>query len=230
MEEHIYQGVVESQKTQRRRETEEGMRKHPSITRRSLLLGSAACATIILAGPTLHVTGTAYGNDVQYGFLVDLSKCVNCKKCVAACRAANELSDDTPDRRVVRAYYDERGYKTTVSTSCMHCAEPSCQTVCPAGAITKGEGGIVDVNKERCIGCKYCYQACPYEVPHYNAAGMDKCDCCIHAGVEVGDTPHCVQACLFDALHYGTLDDLKAAAPDARVIAEANNPSCLVVS
>ena len=86
----------------------------------------------------------------QYGFLVDLTKCVNCELCVEACRRENHLSDDTPDRRRISLYVNAKGENVTLSTSCMHCAEPSCLQVCPAGAITKGEAGIVAVDQERC--------------------------------------------------------------------------------
>ena len=71
---------------------------------------------------------------------------------------------------------------------------------------------------------------CPYEVPRYNSVAMDKCDCCLGAGVPAGGTPHCVRACKFDALRYGPLDDLLASAGGKAVpIAEPNDPSCLVI-
>lgn len=167
---------------------------------------------------------------VQYGFLTDMSKCVGCELCVDACRKHNQLTDDTPNRRRVDAYLDKRGMNAYVSTSCMHCGEPSCLRVCPAGAITKGEAGIVSVDQERCIGCKYCFQACPYEVPRYNSVAMDKCDCCLGSGVPAGEMPHCVRACKFGALRYGPLDELQAKVDGAAVpIAQVNDPSCLLL-
>ena len=72
--------------------------------------------------------------------------------------------------------------------------------VCPAGAISKDAHGIVKVNPDVCIGCKYCFQACPYEVPKYNSVSMDKCDCCQGSGVAIGEDPYCVRACKFGAL------------------------------
>lgn len=111
-------------------------------------------------------------------------------------------------------YTTANGQKVYVSTSCMHCEDPACATVCPARAITKGEGGVVTVDHDRCIGCKYCYQACPFGVPHYTSAGMDKCDLCLEAGVALGEAPNCVQACKFRALHFGTIDDLVAGSAD----------------
>ena len=216
------------------------MREAKLMSRRTLLQASAALGASALViggavapGAMASADGAATEGgpgSTQYGFLVDLTKCVNCELCVEACRRENHLSDDTPDRRRISLYVNAKGENVTLSTSCMHCAEPSCLQVCPAGAITKGEAGIVAVDQERCIGCKYCYQACPYEVPRYNSVAMDKCDCCLGAGVPAGGTPHCVRACKFDALRYGPLDDLLASAGGKAVpIAEPNDPSCLVI-
>ena len=216
------------------------MREAKLMSRRTLLQASAALgASALVIGGAVAPGAMACADgaateggpgSTQYGFLVDLTKCVNCELCVEACRRENHLSDDTPDRRRISLYVNAKGENVTLSTSCMHCAEPSCLQVCPAGAITKGEAGIVAVDQERCIGCKYCYQACPYEVPRYNTLAMDKCDCCLGAGVPAGGTPHCVRACKFDALRYGPLDDLLASAGGKAVpIAEPNDPSCLVI-
>lgn len=195
----------------------------------AVIVGSAVAPRRAMANGDSPVTGGANAG-VQYGFLVDMTRCVGCELCVDACRKHNQLADDTPDRRRVDAYLDKRGMHAYVSTSCMHCGEPSCLRVCPAGAISKGDAGIVSVDQERCIGCKYCFQACPYEVPRYNSVAMDKCDCCLGAGVPAGETPHCVRACKFDALRYGPLDELMAQANDAAVpIAQANDPSCLLL-
>ncbi|WP_270296678.1 4Fe-4S dicluster domain-containing protein [Eggerthella sinensis] len=219
------------------------MQASTMMTRRVLLQGTAALGISALAvGGAACAGSSAYAEDasaaasgsrvgdVQYGFLVDLGKCVNCELCIEACRRENRLSDDTPDRRRITLFVNAKGENVTLSTSCMHCAEPSCLRVCPAGAITKGEAGIVSVDQERCIGCKYCFQACPYEVPRYNALSMDKCDCCLGAGVPAGATPHCVRACKFDALQYGPLEELKAQANGSAVpIAQENDPSCLLL-
>lgn len=215
------------------------MRQTTDVSRRALVKGALAlgASAVIVGGVTAPRRALASGEspavdganaDVQYGFLVYASKCVNCEKCVAACRQGNGLSDDTPDRRRIMVVSNDKGGELSVSTSCMHCAQPSCERVCPAGAISKGSHGIVSVDTDRCIGCKYCYQACPYDVPRYNTVAMDKCDCCLGAGVAPGETPYCVSACIFNALKYGPLEELKGQEPDAVVIASINDPSCLV--
>ena len=166
----------------------------------------------------------------QYGFLIDVSKCVGCRNCVDACRKRNHLTEDTPDRRHVEEYWNSRREKVYVSTSCMHCADPNCVRVCPAGAISKGACGIVSVAKDKCIGCKYCFAACPYEVPSYDSEGMDKCDGCKTAGLPAGSEPYCVQACKFGALKWGAIDALRGRYVGARSIGEPGNPSCLILA
>lgn len=191
----------------------------------ALVLGSCVVAPAL----TLKAQAEELG-DTQYGFLVDLTKCVGCELCVAACRQENHLSDETPNRRTVQTFLDSTNMNVYVSTSCMHCAEPSCEQVCPAGAISKGAAGIVSTDKDRCIGCKYCFQACPYGVPNYNEAAMDKCDCCLDAGVAPGETPYCVRACKFDALRYGPIDELVAQAEgQATQVGAPNDPSCWLI-
>lgn len=216
------------------------------VSRRTLLKGAAivgASACIIggaeLSGQPAHAAdapringGVADGADAnkQYGFLIKIENCIACEKCVAACREHNKLTVDTPDRRRVTMYPDGKGSLVSLSTSCMHCADPNCVRVCPAGAISKAECGIVSVDQTKCIGCKYCYEACPYGVPRYNSKGMDKCDCCQTAGLPAGSTPYCVQACLFDALKWGAVEELAAENPNAVRIGQAGTPSCLIIA
>lgn len=220
------------------------MREAQAISRRSLIAGSATLGASALLLGTATFGGQAQAEQaptdsagvpegVQYGFLVDLNKCVGCELCVGACREANQLSEDTPNRRTVQTFMNDNAMNVYVSTSCMHCDDPNCSRVCPAGAISKGAAGIVHVDKDKCIGCKYCYQACPYGVPNYNAVAMDKCDCCLDAGVAPGEIPYCAQACMFDALKYGPVGELRAEA-EARGLApvpvgEECGPNCLLV-
>lgn len=203
----------------------------------ALVLGASALVVGGLEAPkqlahAQEEPAVAEGADpnAQYGFLFKVKNCVDCGECVKACRLWSRTPESAEARRKVVPYTASDGKEVFVSTSCMHCAVPSCASVCPAGAISKGVGGIVTVDKDRCIGCKYCYQACPYEVPRYDSVAMDKCDCCLGAGVPAGGTPHCVRACKFDALRYGPLDELLASTDGAALlIAEPNNPSCLVL-
>lgn len=211
-----------------------------NITRRTMLTASAAGACALALGAAAvsgseaaasEASSGSKAEEVRYAFLTALSRCSGCGRCVEACREENGLSDDTPDRRRVSAFKRTRGRTFFISTSCMHCAEPSCMKVCPAGAISKDGYGVVKVDPDRCIGCKYCYQACPYEVPKYNSVSMDKCDCCQSAGVKIGEEdPYCVRACKFGALKFGPLDELLEVTNGSAIpIAEPNDPSCLVL-
>lgn len=155
----------------------------------------------------------------QRGFLVDLSRCTACKACEIACKNRNKLSVGPRLRRVnslQRGKYPDVSV-ANLSMACMHCGKPACEAVCPTGAITKrSEDGIVVVDQEKCIGCHYCFFACPFGVPQYGADGtMVKCDLCKDF-LEIGKEPACVSNCFYGALHSGTMEEL------AEIAAEKN--------
>ena len=202
---------------------------------------------VVLAGGACLAQGRAYADGesanageaaghiekTQYGFLVKTANCVNCGKCVEACRLYNRTPEGMEGRRRVECYeaaFGRKVEKRYVSFGCMHCEHPSCMEVCPAKAISKRDDGIVVVDSNRCIGCKYCFQACPFEVPHYGEEGMDKCDCCLEAGIPAGDEPYCAQACMFGGLSYGKMDELMALNHGTATRVEASTgPSCLLL-
>ncbi len=218
------------------------MSKTELLDRRDVVKLAAAGTLLAASGSYIVVVQQAFGDDAeakpaeggsaeagaaadgQVGFLVKPHNCINCQACVEACRKFNKIPKEEPSWRKVTKYAKE-DQSVFVSTSCMHCAEPACATVCPAGAITKGEAGIVSVNPDRCIGCKYCYQACPFSVPQYNSQSMVKCDCCLGNGVKPGEEPHCAEACNFGALHFGMVADLLAECPEATVVESSTQPS-----
>lgn len=214
-----------------------------SVSRRAALVGVAAGTLAIVAGSSGSLVRKASAAEpstgqtevspdtasAQYGFLMNASRCINCEKCVEACRLWSRTPGSRPARRRIESYVSPSGKELFVSMSCMHCEKPSCAEVCPAGAISKGPGGIVVVDDELCIGCKYCYQACPFEAPQYDEVGMDKCDCCLGAGVTPGELPHCVRACKTQALRFGELDDLLALSERVRRIGGPTEPSCVLV-
>lgn len=165
----------------------------------------------------------------QMGFWVDASHCVDCGTCIHACRRANHMDEGQPDRRRVLEASTSRGEVRYVSVSCMHCSNPPCAQVCPARAITKREGdGAVVVDKSRCIGCKYCFQACPFEVPRYTEDGMDKCDFCIENGSYPEGIPACAAACPHDALHFGSIEEMLETVPNVKALTGVSGPSLLV--
>jgi len=94
---------------------------------------------------------------------------------------------------------------------CMHCAEPGCLAACPAdGAIVQYSNGIVDFQQDHCIGCGYCVNGCPFNIPKFNSATkkMFKCTLCVDRVTE-GLEPACIKSCPTGCLHFGTKDDMK---------------------
>lgn len=165
----------------------------------------------------------------QYAFWMNSMACIGCGECVTACRNMNNTSDEYDARRKLILYEFEENVSKYVSVSCMHCSQPTCLQVCPAKAISKRSDGIVIVDQSRCIGCKYCYQACPFGVPRYTSSGMDKCDCCLGIGVKAGQDPYCIKACPSGALKFGTLESLLEQADEgARQLDAPTEPSFLL--
>ena len=155
---------------------------------------------------------------MAYGMLIDLKKCVGCHACAVACKEAHGTPPGITRSHVKREFEGEYPDATMhiVPMLCMHCENPPCVEACPTeGATYKREDGIVVVDQGRCIGCRYCHEACPFGTPHYTPQGMDKCDCCLGAGVEPGREPYCVQACPADALHFGELEEMRPQAEAA---------------
>jgi molybdopterin-containing oxidoreductase family iron-sulfur binding subunit len=171
---------------------------------------------------------------VRYSMVIDLRKCVGCNSCTAACKQANttppgifwskvllyETTGDYPQARL-----------RFLPMLCMHCQEAPCLEVCPTGATFRGEGGLVLVNDDLCVGCRYCIMACPYESRSYNYArpreyysgqglteyeqvlngqhpkgAIEKCNFCTPR-LQEGKAPVCVATCPSDARIFGDLDD-----------------------
>jgi anaerobic dimethyl sulfoxide reductase subunit B len=157
----------------------------------------------------------------QLAFYVDINKCSGCKACQVACKDRSNLPIGVRWRRVFQyeggEWINEGGqmvpsnvYTYSVSSACAHCAKPICMDVCPTSAITKREDGIVLINADRCIGCRYCSWACPYGAPQFNEEinVMTKCDMC-HDLVDRGERPVCVESCPYRAMDFGPLDELE---------------------
>ncbi|MHB8779415.1 MAG: 4Fe-4S dicluster domain-containing protein, partial [Anaerolineales bacterium] len=101
-------------------------------------------------------------------------------------------------------------YAYTVSSACMHCENAICMEVCPAAAISKRADGIVLIDQDKCIGCRYCSWACPYGAPQFNEdlGVMTKCNMCADL-VDKGERPACVESCPYRAMDFGPLDELR---------------------
>jgi formate dehydrogenase iron-sulfur subunit len=153
----------------------------------------------------------------QHAYLFDATKCIDCRACMIACTAENNVPmDDTyiwvAGKGVMGTYPDlKRG---TMPYHCMHCIKPDCVSACPVGAWEKRADGPVLYEADKCIGCRYCMNACPFGVPHFDwnkslleGAFMHKCTMCVQR-LDIGGVPACVQTCPTEALMFGSRDDM----------------------
>jgi formate dehydrogenase iron-sulfur subunit len=163
--------------------------------------------------------------------LIDVSKCIGCKACQAACLQWNNLTEEigtnhgvldnpldlTPDSWTVMRFTEWVNPETQNlewlirKDGCMHCEDPGCLKACPApGAIVQYSNGIVDFVHENCIGCGYCVKGCPFNIPRisHKDSKAYKCTLCSDR-VAVGQGPACQKACPTQAIVFGTKDEMK---------------------
>ncbi|MFQ5669974.1 MAG: 4Fe-4S dicluster domain-containing protein [Acidobacteriota bacterium] len=157
---------------------------------------------------------------IQYGFLIDHRRCIGCHACTVACKAENDVPVGSFRTWV---QYAEKGRFPAVRRHfavlrCNHCTTAPCVTICPVHALEKRSDGIVDLDREACIGCRACMQACPYDALYLNDAtgAVEKCHFCAHR-VEKGLEPACVVICPEKAIISGDLHD--PASPVSRMVA-----------
>lgn len=160
--------------------------------------------------------------------LYDATICTGCKACVSACAEANDLVPDTvisnglwqmPEdlnantKNIIKLAKGEDTADTSyVKRQCMHCSEPACVSGCPFGALLKREGdGVITWTEDRCIGCRYCEVACPFNVPKFEWANFNprivKCEFCAHRLAD-GLEPACTDVCPTHAVIFGRRADL----------------------
>jgi Fe-S-cluster-containing dehydrogenase component len=220
----------------------------------------AVCAgtPVVLLGGVIRLEATedvaeiarAQGGDGKYdpkahyyGIGIDVDKCIGCGRCVAACKAENdvpasphyfntwveryvvhndgEVTVDSPNGGIegFPPAQDEHDIRRTfyVPKLCNHCANPPCVQVCPVGATFITPDGVVLVDEDYCIGCRYCIQACPYGARwfHPEKRVADKCTFCYHR-LTRGELPACVEVCPTGARIFGEVE--QHATPLARFV------------
>jgi len=156
----------------------------------------------------------------QIAFHVDMSLCTGCKACMVACKDKHDLDVGVNWRRVVEYtggewVKDGDAFRQSifcyyVSISCNHCIDPICVESCPTTAMHKEENGVVSLDQDKCVGCRYCQWGCPFGAPQYDRkkGQMTKCDFCMDYLAGRQD-PACVAACPTRALHFGELEALE---------------------
>lgn len=144
--------------------------------------------------------------------VVNLDRCTGCYGCEIACKMENDVALGEHWNKVVEVgpfgeYPNITRYK--VPSMCQQCEDAPCVHVCPTGASYRDpQSNIVLIDREKCIGCKYCMMACPYGVRSWNAATktVEKCTLCGQL-TSRGELPACVKSCAAGARFYGDLDD-----------------------
>ena len=145
--------------------------------------------------------------------LIDLTLCMGCNACQAACKEENHLSPNEEKNLSLTAYTALNKYSDVyVRRLCQHCDVPTCVSVCPVGALVKQGDGPVAYDADKCIGCRYCLQACPYHVPKYEWSStkprIQKCRFCAPR-LAKGQLPACAEACPVGATLFGDRDELQ---------------------
>ena len=155
--------------------------------------------------------------------LNDVTKCIGCEECVAACKKINGLPQEDPPPRVGHSEDGLTADRWTsivrlpegvnVRKQCRHCLEPACVSVCPVGALKKTPEGPVTYDKSLCMGCRYCMMGCPFGIPRYEWNSVNpsirKCVMCFDQLAEGKiEKPECVKACPKEATSFGTRDEM----------------------
>lgn len=203
------------------------------ISRRKFLgwIGAAGACTAV--GRKGHAAGNKAfpGYPDSLGVLHDITRCVGCRFCEAACNQVNELPKpglpfkdltvlekfrrtDAKSFTVVNRYSAKaEGNKPVFrKNQCNHCLEPACASACFVRAFTKTKTGAVTYDPSVCVGCRYCMIACPFEIPTYEYDSaleprVRKCTLC-HSRISKGLLPGCVESCPTEALSFGKRENL----------------------
>jgi formate dehydrogenase iron-sulfur subunit len=164
----------------------------------------------------------------KMAILTDVTKCIGCEQCVTACQQVNHLPPERPWRwlrkitdlssarwTMIKEIRTDKG-RRFVRRQCRHCLEPACVEACIVGALTKTPQGAVVYDADKCIGCRYCMVACPWEIPKYSwekrTPLVEKCTFCYERVTGEGKLPACVEACPTKATIFGNRDALLAEA------------------
>jgi tetrathionate reductase subunit B len=213
----------------------EGISRRDFFKAGSIIVGGIAVASALTPfDGLLFAAERVKGKGKWYGIGIDINKCIGCGNCAKACKLENNVPQDpfyfrswvemytikndgtilvespnggidgfkqsVPDEQIFKSFF--------VPKMCNHCAKSPCVQVCPVGATFETPEGIVLVDDNYCIGCRYCVQACPYGCRFINPekGTAEKCTLCIHR-LEKGKQPACFEMCPTEARIFGDLND-----------------------
>lgn len=177
-----------------------------------------------------YVTGSEARKGIPYRkfvLVVDLGKCNNARKCITSCQKAHNLRPEQEWLKVYKMQETKESAPYWFPKTCYHCDKAPCVSVCPVSASFKRSDGLVLIDSDSCIGCKYCMVACPYETRVFNykkplvendqeyspetslplkEGTVGKCDYCPDM-IRKGELPHCITACPNGALYFGDVNE-----------------------
>jgi formate dehydrogenase iron-sulfur subunit len=181
----------------------------------------AITATPLFLGPAVFRQGSvdmppSTPSNNTKTILYDSSKCTGCHSCEAACREWNHIPEQQESWTLVKPVENPVNTDKKVlfgKYQCMHCADAACIKVCPTGALTRHPSGFVAYDINKCSGCGYCMQFCPFKAPYLEGNAitgiqqMHKCTFC-EDRLALGKQPACVEACPTNALVFGNRSDM----------------------
>ncbi len=203
------------------------------MDRRQFFTFLSALGLPLVASKESQTSNEIASSNGNYGVLVDVNECIGCRKCEWACNEENNLPTQTlesfedkdvfamkrrPDAdhyTIVNQYpgaEDSEG-PLHVKFQCLHCEKPACASACLVSAFSVTDTGSVIYNADRCMGCRYCMVACPFQIPAYEydealAPQVRKCIMCNEKLTQEGGAPACIEICPTQCLTYGNRDEL----------------------
>jgi len=154
----------------------------------------------------------------QKALLFDMTRCSGCRDCMGACMEKQGFPGDPKlvtdlSATAYTAIFEKEDY--SYRNMCRHCVDPTCVSVCPVAALEKTELGPVIYDASKCMGCRYCMQACPFNVPRYEwdnpIPSVQKCNMC-YDRIQEGEMPACAAICPQEATVFGDRDEMIAEA------------------
>jgi len=215
------------------------------LNRRKFLKASTGAVGLLLLPMTnQNALAADLKTKSDVAMLVDTSKCVGCWWCYAACKNYNKIPETiapkpenppilAPQVWTTLATVDKGGTWSFRKQACMHCTDAACVEVCPTGALSYNSMGFVQYDKEKCSGCGYCAEFCPFGVPQMESntitgnAIMNKCTFCIDR-VTNGESPACAEACTTGAIKYGKRSNLLVEGQERVTSLRQTNPNAVL--